>query len=54
MNKLIHQYIDGAWTDTVNGPVTALVNLATGEVTGSVEQSTESDLPVQRCCERAR
>jgi len=44
MNNLIHQYIDGAWTETADGSVTALVNPATGEVTGSIEQGTDSDV----------
>ena len=35
MTDIIHQYIDGSWTDAADGNVTELINPATGEVTGS-------------------
>jgi aldehyde dehydrogenase (NAD+) len=44
MAKVIHQYIDGKWTDTTGRPVATLINPADGEVTGSVEQGTEADV----------
>ena len=44
MTKLIHQYIDGARSDTAEGAAAELINPATGEVTGAVEQGTEADV----------
>ena len=44
MTDIIHQYIDGSWTDAADGNVAELINPATGEVTGAVEQGSESDV----------
>ena len=44
MTHIIHQYIDGSWTDAADGNVAELINPATGEVTGAVEQGSESDV----------
>jgi hypothetical protein len=46
MTDIIHQYIDGSWTDAADGNVAELINPATGEVTGAVEQGSESDVRI--------
>jgi aldehyde dehydrogenase (NAD+) len=46
MTDVIHQYIEGRWTGTidVDVPVTTLTNPASGDVSGSAEQGSPSDV----------